>query len=77
MESGDAVLNSWLHVFHLRLNLQEGTNDLEFVAAVSQSLLSSSTPSTTLKIRLFVKGVWWHEINQHSTQNQNISLAEE
>ena len=39
-ESGD-IAEIWL-VLHLMLNLQEGSNDLEIVAAVSLSLLSSS-----------------------------------
>ena len=41
-ESGEVVVNSCLHVSHLMLNLQEGTNDSEFVVAVLQSLLSLS-----------------------------------
>ena len=39
MESGEIVDDSWLHVLHVMLNLQEGTNDLEFVIEnVSQSV---------------------------------------
>ena len=28
-ESGEIVVNSWLHVSHLMLNIQEGDNDSE------------------------------------------------
>ena len=31
MESGEVVVNSWLHVLNLMLNRQQGSNDLEFV----------------------------------------------
>ena len=31
-ESGVVVVNSWLHVLHLMLNLQEGNSELEFVS---------------------------------------------
>ena len=33
-ESGEIVVNIWLHVSHLMLNLQQGHNDSESVVAV-------------------------------------------
>ena len=49
---------SWLCVLYFVLNLQEGTNDLEFVVMKFNKLFTDSPRSTTLKITQFVKGVW-------------------
>ena len=40
------------------LNLQEGTDDLEFVVTKFNKVFTDSAHSTTLKITQFVKGVW-------------------
>ena len=58
MESGEIVVNSWLHVLHLMLNLQEGHNELESVRDTVSLHYYVCFNSTTFKITTFVKGVW-------------------
>ena len=54
-ESGDGVDESWPHVLHLMLNLQQEHNDSE---SEFHYIIKFVFNSTTLKISTFVNGVW-------------------